>query len=182
MAVTAHRRENLGAGMTGIASALTRLAERPDVAIIYPLHPNPDVARVMRQALADEPDIALTDPLAYPDFVAMLMACDIVLTDSGGVQEEAPVLGKPVLVLRDTTERPEGIEAGTARLVGTDPQRIVTEASRLLDDPTAYAVMARGHDRHGDGRAAHRIAQIVADRCNHQGISRATTGHSRTPR
>ncbi|MFO6448147.1 non-hydrolyzing UDP-N-acetylglucosamine 2-epimerase [Erythrobacter sp. NE805] len=162
IAVTAHRRENFGAGMAAIAQALQTLASREDVAIIYPVHPNPNVAGIMRPALGDHANIALTDPLDYLDFVAMMEACDLVLTDSGGIQEEAPSLGKPVLVMRDTTERPEGIAAGTARLVGTDPTEILRETSRLLDDRAAYLAMARAHNPYGDGKAASRIAALVA--------------------
>ena len=162
IAVTAHRRENFGAGMAGIAVALQRLAAREDVAIIYPLHPNPNVTHVMRPALAGYDNIALINPLDYLDFVAMMEASDIVLTDSGGIQEEAPSLGKPVLVMRDTTERPEGVAAGTARLVGTDASVIVRETSRLLDEPEAYQAMAHAHNPYGDGHAARRIAELVA--------------------
>jgi UDP-N-acetylglucosamine 2-epimerase (non-hydrolysing) len=164
IAVTAHRRENFGAGMQQIATALQALAERDDVAIIYPLHPNPKVVEVMRPALSGRDNIALIDPLDYLDFVAMMAACDIVLTDSGGIQEEAPSLGKPVLVMRDTTERPEGIAAGTARLVGTDATRIIAETVRLLDDRQAYAQMARAHNPYGDGTASRRIAAILMER------------------
>ena len=162
IAVTAHRRENFGVGMAGIADALQRLAARDDVAIIYPLHPNPNVAEVMRPALAGYDNIALINPLDYLDFVAMMEASDIVLTDSGGIQEEAPSLGKPVLVMRDTTERPEGVAAGTAKLVGTDASVIVKETSRLLDEPKAYQAMAHAHNPYGDGQAARRIAEFVA--------------------
>lgn len=162
IAVTAHRRENFGAGMQGIAGALQTLAKRDDVAIIYPLHPNPNVADVMRPALSGNDNIALIDPLDYLDFVAMMAACDIVLTDSGGIQEEAPSLGKPVLVMRDTTERPEGVAAGTAKLVGADAAVIVAETTRLLDEPGAYERMARAHNPYGDGTASHRIAAILS--------------------
>lgn len=161
IAVTAHRRENFGAGMQGIADALQRLAARDDIAIIFPLHPNPNVADVMRPALRSHPNIALLEPLDYLDFVAMMEASEIVLSDSGGIQEEAPSLGKPVLVMRDTTERPEGVSAGTARLVGTDSDTILAEAERLLDSPTAYQKMARAHNPYGDGRAARRIAALI---------------------
>ncbi len=161
IAVTAHRRENFGAGMAGIAEALQRLASREDVAIIYPLHPNPNVAEVMGPSLGGLDNIALIDPLNYLDFVAMMEASDIVLTDSGGIQEEAPSLGKPVLVMRDTTERPEGVAAGTAKLVGTDASVIVRETSRLLDDPEAYRAMAHAHNPYGDGHAAGRIAELA---------------------
>lgn len=163
IAVTAHRRENFGMGMAQIAKGLQDLAARKDVAIIYPLHPNPNVAGVMRPALAGHDNIALIDPLDYLDFVAMMEASDIVLTDSGGIQEEAPSLGKPVLVMRDTTERPEGIAAGTARLVGADAPAIFAETSRLLDDPVAYEAMARAHNPYGDGEASRRIANLLAE-------------------
>ncbi|OBV11222.1 non-hydrolyzing UDP-N-acetylglucosamine 2-epimerase [Erythrobacter dokdonensis] len=162
IAVTAHRRENFGTGMEQIAKGLQMLAARDDVAIIYPLHPNPNVTQVMRPALAGRDNIALVNPLDYIDFVAMMAACDIVLTDSGGIQEEAPSLGKPVLVLRDTTERPEGVTAGTARLVGTDRRKITAETVRLLDDEAAYKAMALAHNPYGDGTASRRIAGILA--------------------
>jgi len=161
IAVTAHRRENFGAGMAQIAQGLQALAARDDVAIIYPLHPNPNVGGVMRPALAGFDNIALIDPLDYLDFVAMMAASDIVLTDSGGIQEEAPSLGKPVLVMRDTTERPEGVEAGTARLVGANAALIAAETSRLLDDQSAYDAMACAHNPYGDGMASARIAELV---------------------
>jgi UDP-N-acetylglucosamine 2-epimerase (non-hydrolysing) len=163
IAVTAHRRENFGIGLAQIAQGLQHLAKRKDVAIIYPLHPNPNVADVMRPALAGHDNIALVDPLDYLDFVAMMAASDIVLTDSGGIQEEAPSLGKPVLVMRDTTERPEGVAAGTALLVGADAGRIVAETVRLLEDPVAYQTMSRAHNPYGDGTASRKIADIVAD-------------------
>jgi UDP-N-acetylglucosamine 2-epimerase (non-hydrolysing) len=161
IAVTAHRRENFGQGMQEIAKGLQMLASREDVAIIYPLHPNPNVAEVMRPALAGHANIALINPLDYLDFVAMMAASDIVLTDSGGIQEEAPSIGKPVLVMRDTTERPEGVAAGTARLVGADAAVILSETARLLDDGDAYLAMARAHNPYGDGTASRRIAEIV---------------------
>lgn len=161
IAVTAHRRENFGAGMQEIAQGLQQLAAREDVAIIYPLHPNPNVADVMRPALAGCDNIALIEPLDYLDFVAMMAACDIVLTDSGGIQEEAPSLGKPVLVMRDTTERPEGVAAGTARLVGAQAERIVAETTRLLDSSAAYQAMARAHNPYGDGTASRKIAELL---------------------
>lgn len=163
IAVTAHRRENFGAGMQQIAQGLLSLAARHDVAIIYPLHPNPNVVEVMRPALSGHDNIALIDPLDYLDFVAMMAASDIVLTDSGGIQEEAPSLGKPVLVMRDTTERPEGVAAGTARLVGADARRIIAETGRLLDDRQAYERMARAHNPYGDGTASRQIAAILAN-------------------
>lgn len=164
LAVTAHRRENFGVGMAEIARGLQELARREDVAIIYPLHPNPNVGDVMRPALAGLDNIALINPLDYLDFVAMMAASDIVLTDSGGIQEEAPSLGKPVLVMRDTTERPEGVAAGTARLVGADASVILAETSRLLDDQRAYVAMARAHNPYGDGTASRQIAERIAQR------------------
>ena len=161
--VTTHRRENFGGGMEAIARAIGRIAERPDVAVLFPVHPNPAVGPVMDAILGDRPNVARVEPLDYPHFVRALALCDLVLTDSGGVQEEAPALGKPVLVMRETTERPEGVEAGTARLVGTDENRIVSEVFTLLDDSGAYAAMARAHNPFGDGHAAERIAGKIAD-------------------
>ncbi len=163
IAVTSHRRENFGGGMTNIAQAVADIAARPDVAIIFPVHPNPNVRAVMDAALAGLPNVAMIDPLDYPHFVRLLDMSHIVLTDSGGVQEEAPSLGKPVLVMRETTERPEGVAAGTARLVGTDRLRIVTEIFSLLDDEEAYLAMARAHNPFGDGRSAERIARIIVN-------------------
>ncbi|MCU0949312.1 MAG: UDP-N-acetylglucosamine 2-epimerase (non-hydrolyzing) [Porphyrobacter sp.] len=161
IAVTAHRRENFGAGMEEIAKGLQQLARRDDVAIIYPLHPNPNVGGVMRPALAGFDNVALINPLDYLDFVAMMAVSDIVLTDSGGIQEEAPSLGKPVLVMRDTTERPEGVAAGTARLVGTDSSVIVEQTTRLLNDSEAYTQMAQAHNPYGNGTASRQIAELL---------------------
>ena len=161
--VTTHRRENFGGGMEAIARAIGRIADRPDVAVLFPMHPNPHVASAMDAVLGERSNVARIAPLDYPHFVRALGLCDVVLTDSGGVQEEAPALGKPVLVMRETTERPEGVEAGTARLVGTDEERIVSEIFTLLDDSDAHAAMARAHNPFGDGHAAARIAEIVAD-------------------
>ncbi|MFD1951004.1 non-hydrolyzing UDP-N-acetylglucosamine 2-epimerase [Sphingomonas arantia] len=163
IAVTTHRRENFGGGMDAIARAVARIADRPDVAIVFPVHPNPAVRRAMDPILGTRDNVAMIDPLDYPHFVRLLGMADLVLTDSGGVQEEAPALGKPVLVMRETTERPEGIIAGTARLVGTDEDRIVAETLRLLDDPAAHAAMAQAHNPFGDGHTAPRIARIIAD-------------------
>jgi UDP-N-acetylglucosamine 2-epimerase (non-hydrolysing) len=160
--VTTHRRENFGGGMENIARALGRIADRDDVAILFPMHPNPNVVAAMNVVLGDRPNIARIDPLDYPHFIRALGMCEVVLSDSGGVQEEAPTLGKPVLVMRETTERPEGVEAGTAKLVGTDENRIVSEISTLLDDHAAYSAMARAHNPFGDGHASARIAGIVA--------------------
>jgi UDP-N-acetylglucosamine 2-epimerase (non-hydrolysing) len=160
--VTSHRRENFGGGLEAIAQAIRTLAARPDVALIFPVHPNPNVHAVMDAALAGLPNVALIEPLDYPHFARLLAISEIMLTDSGGVQEEAPALGKPVLVMRETTERPEGVEAGTAKLVGTDAARIVAEATVLLDDASAYAAMARAHNPFGDGHSAARIAELLA--------------------
>lgn len=162
LAVTCHRRENLDGGLERIAEALRTLALRKDVAVIVPLHLNPQVHSIMRRALDGLANVALIEPLDYPHFVRLLSLSDLILTDSGGVQEEAPALGKPVLVLRETTERPEGIAAGTARLVGTDSARIVSEVARLLDDPVAHASMARAHNPYGNGQAARRIVELIA--------------------
>ena len=162
IAVTSHRRENFGDGMKAIADAIAAIAARDDVAVIFPVHPNPHVRSAMEPILGSLSNVALIDPLDYPHFVRLLGASELVLTDSGGVQEEAPSLGKPVLVMRETTERPEGIEAGTARLVGTDKARIVSEIFKLLDDKDAYNAMARAHNPFDDGTAAKQIAEIVA--------------------
>lgn len=162
--VTSHRRENFGAGMMNIADAIRRIAARPDVAVIYPVHLNPNVRSVMQAELAGLDNVALIEPLDYPHFARLIGMAHLMLTDSGGVQEEAPALGKPVLVMRETTERPEGVEAGTARLVGTDADRIVAETFRLLDDEAAYAAMARAHNPFGDGNSAARIVDLLAAR------------------
>jgi len=160
--VTCHRRENFGEGMQAIADAIRRLAARDDVAIIFPVHLNPNVRRVMTAELAGLGNVALIEPLDYPHFARLLALSHLLLTDSGGVQEEAPALGKPVLVMRETTERPEGIAAGTAKLVGTDADVIVAETERLLDDPEAYAAMARAHNPFGDGTSAEQIVALLA--------------------
>ena len=161
--VTSHRRENFGDGMEGIAQAIRQIAERPDVAIIFPVHLNPNVRKVMNERLAGLDNVALIEPLDYPHFARLLNIAEIMLTDSGGVQEEAPALAKPVLVMRETTERPEGVAAGTAKLVGTDAATIVTEISTLLDDREAYAAMARAHNPFGDGHSSARIVELLAN-------------------
>jgi UDP-N-acetylglucosamine 2-epimerase (non-hydrolysing) len=160
--VTTHRRENFGDGMAAIARAIGRISERDDVAVLFPVHPNPNVVSVMNAILGDRANVARIEPLDYPHFVRALGMADIVLTDSGGVQEEAPALGKPVLVMRETTERPEGVTAGTARLIGTNEDRIVSEIFTLLDDTSRYSAMARAHNPFGDGHAAAKIAKAVA--------------------
>ena len=163
VAVTTHRRENFGEGLKSVAQAVRRIADRPDVAVIFPVHPNPNVRAPMTDVLGGIDNVAMIDPLDYPNFVRLLSLCHFVMTDSGGVQEEAPALAKPVLVMRETTERPEGVVAGTAKLVGNDEEVIVTEASRLLDDKAAYEAMARAHNPFGDGRSSERIARIILD-------------------
>jgi len=161
--VTTHRRENFGGGMEAIANAVRRIAARPDVAVVFPVHLNPNVRAVMNTALAGLDNVALLEPLDYPHFARLLGLAEIMLTDSGGVQEEAPALGKPVLVMRETTERPEGVAAGTARLVGTNEDAIVSEIFTLLDDKAAYEAMARAHNPFGDGRSAARIVELLAN-------------------
>ena len=166
--VTTHRRENFGSGMEGIARAIAEIAERPDVAILFPMHPNPNVAVAMDAILGTRDNVARIEPLDYPHFIRALALSEIVLSDSGGVQEEAPALGKPVLVMRETTERPEGVAAGTARLVGTDAERIVTEIFTLLDNTSDYEAMARAHNPFGDGHATRRIVEVLAREVRHE--------------
>jgi UDP-N-acetylglucosamine 2-epimerase len=160
--VTAHRRENFGAPFESICRGLKSLADRnPEVRLIYPVHLNPRVQEPVRRILAGHERIHLLDPVDYETLVHLMKAVDIVLTDSGGIQEEAPALGKPVLVMRTETERPEGIEAGTAKLVGPSEEAIVAEAERLLHDERHYASMATAVNPYGDGRAAERIVDAV---------------------
>ena len=159
--ITTHRRENFGDGMDNIAAAIRAIAARDDVACIFPVHMNPNVRDVMNAALGDLPNVAMIEPLDYPNFARLLSISHIMLTDSGGVQEEAPALGKPVQVMRDTTERPEGVSAGTAKLIGTDKDRIIAEILTLLDSDAAYSAMARAHNPFGDGQASQRIAEII---------------------
>jgi UDP-N-acetylglucosamine 2-epimerase (non-hydrolysing) len=159
--VTAHRRESFGEGFFCICRALRRLAERSDVEIVYPVHPNPNVRTVVHERLADAANIRLIEPVDYVAFVDLMRRAYILLTDSGGIQEEGPSLGKPVLVMREKTERPEAVEAGTARLVGTDEEKILAETVRLLDDPEEYRRRARIHNPYGDGRASARIRDVL---------------------
>lgn len=161
--VTGHRRENFGDGFENICLALKSLAQRQDLEIIYPVHLNPNVQEPVHRHLADEPSIHLIEPLDYLPFTYLMTRAYLILTDSGGIQEEAPSLGKPVLVMRETTERPEGIEAGTVKLVGTDQQAIITAVTCLLDDPTAYNKMATATNPYGDGKAAARIAAAIME-------------------
>ncbi|MFH1598675.1 MAG: UDP-N-acetylglucosamine 2-epimerase (non-hydrolyzing) [Pseudomonadota bacterium] len=160
--VTGHRRENFGEGFEQMCLAIRDLAQRGDTQVLYPVHLNPQVQAPVKRILGDVPGVVLVEPQDYLPFVYLMTRAHLILTDSGGIQEEAPSLGKPVLVMRDTTERPEAVDAGTVRLVGTDRARIVAEAARLLDDPDAHAAMARAHNPYGDGHAATRIAGIIA--------------------
>ena len=155
--VTAHRRENFGAGFEEICRALAAIGARDDVEIVFPVHPNPNVQEPVRRHLRGRRNIHLIEPLDYLSFVAAMSDAHLIVTDSGGIQEEAPALGKPVLVMRDVTERPEAVAAGTVRLVGTDAERIVGETERLLEDGDAYAAMARAANPFGDGHASERI-------------------------
>lgn len=156
--VTAHRRESFGAGFERICTALRKLAQRPDIQIVYPVHRNPNVLEPVRRLLGGTAHVELTEPLEYVPFVDLMMRSHIILTDSGGIQEEAPSLGKPVLVMREKSERREAIDAGTAILVGAEIDAIVSETARLLDDETHYEHMARAHNPYGDGHACERIA------------------------
>jgi UDP-N-acetylglucosamine 2-epimerase (non-hydrolysing) len=156
--VTAHRRENWGDGLRGIAEGVARLAQtQSETHFVLPVHPNPRVREVLTERLTGLDNVLLAEPLGYATFARLLGRAHLVITDSGGIQEEAPSLGKPVLVTRETTERTEGLAAGTLRLVGTDPDSIFHQASRLLDNPAAYAEMAEAPNPYGDGRAAERI-------------------------
>jgi UDP-N-acetylglucosamine 2-epimerase (non-hydrolysing) len=160
--ITGHRRENFGDGFEQICDALVTLAARyADHLFIYPVHLNPNVQSLVRRRLGELKNIRLIEPQPYAEFVALMADCRLVLTDSGGVQEEAPSLGKPVLVMRDTTERPEGVSAGTVKLVGTDAALIIRETTRLLDDPAAYGAMAEAVNPYGDGHAAPRIVAAI---------------------
>lgn len=162
--VTGHRRESFGPGIAALCAALRALAERyGDLVVVYPVHLNPAVRTPVRTALGTQPNILLTEPLDYFGFVALMRRATLIITDSGGVQEEAPSFGVPVLVTRAATERAEALDAGTARLVGTDRDAIVAAATALLDDPVAYAAMRAAENPFGDGRAAERIAAHLAD-------------------
>jgi len=163
--VTGHRRESFGGGFERICTALARIAEEfPDVGILYPVHLNPNVREPVNRLLTDIPNVHLIEPLEYLPFVYLMHRSALILTDSGGIQEEAPSLGKPVLVMRDTTERPEAVEAGTVRLVGTDADNIVRHVSELLKNKQAYDSMAYAHNPYGDGKACARIVDALLDR------------------
>lgn len=159
--VTAHRRESFGDGFDRICSALNRLSARPDVQIVYPVHPNPNVQDPVNRWLKNRPNIVLLEPQEYVPFVDLMRRAHILLTDSGGVQEEGPSLGKPILVMREKTERPEAVDAGTVLLVGTDEDRIVSEVERLLEDEALYESRSRIHNPYGDGAASARIGDAI---------------------
>jgi UDP-N-acetylglucosamine 2-epimerase len=160
--ITAHRRENFGTGLDNICYSIHELAKaNPDLYFVYPVHLNPKVKDVVEYKLADVLNVVLIPPQDYKDFAWLLRHCLLVLTDSGGIQEEAPALGKPVLVMRDTSERPEAIEAGTAKMVTTDPLTVIRETQTLISDTAAFEAMARAVNPFGDGRAAERIAAYL---------------------
>lgn len=178
--VTAHRRENFGAPFRQVCEGILELVDRhPDIHVLYPVHPNPNVRIQAREMLGMHPAITLCEPLEYLAFVAAMKRATLILTDSGGVQEEAPALGKPVLVMRHGTERPEGVEEGVVKLVGPNRGAIVMAASRLLEDPVAYAAMARGASPYGDGQAAERIAAILRNALGSRIPSRPRAGSRR---
>ncbi len=160
--VTAHRRESFGEGFKRICSAIAQIAEREDVQVVWPVHPNPNVRSTVRATFQGRHNVSLIEPLSYVPFVDLMRRAFLLITDSGGVQEEGPSLGKPILVLRDKTERPEAVKVGTVKLVGTDTDLIVSEANFLLNDSTEYNRMARLHNPYGDGRASERIARRIA--------------------
>jgi UDP-N-acetylglucosamine 2-epimerase (non-hydrolysing) len=163
--VTGHRRENFGEGMRNICAAIEEIVGRfPDLKVIYPVHPNPSVRGPVAASLSNVSNVFLLDPLEYLPFVYLLSRSTIILTDSGGVQEEAPSFGKPVLVMRDHTERPEAVKVGTVKMVGTSRQKIVDGISDLLSDPVAYSQMAAAHNPYGDGLASCRIVDVIAGR------------------
>ena len=162
--VTTHRRENQGESMRGVGRALARIADaEPDLVIVLPAHKNPVVREAVLPALEGKANVLVTEPLAYGEFTRLLSVAHVVLTDSGGVQEEAPSLGKPVLVMRENTERPEALEAGTVKLIGTDEERIVDEVTLLLHDPGHFAAMANAVNPYGDGKAAARTVAAIEE-------------------
>jgi UDP-N-acetylglucosamine 2-epimerase (non-hydrolysing) len=159
--VTGHRRENFGIGFENICSALNQISQRGDVQVVYPVHLNPNVQEPVQRILSGNPNVCLTEPLDYLPFVYLMNQAYLLLTDSGGIQEEAPSLGKPVLVMRNNTERPEAVAAGTVRLVGTSTESIRDETIKLLDDPAEYERMSKAHNPYGDGNAASRILNYL---------------------
>lgn len=160
--VTGHRRENFGEGFIHICNAIKRVVSRPDVQVVYPMHMNPNVRKPVNEILGGLANVNLIEPLDYLSFLYMMRQSYLIMTDSGGVQEEAPSLGKPVIVMRDTTERPEAVDAGTVILAGTETESMASAAERLLDDAAFYDKMARAVNPYGDGLAARRIAELVA--------------------
>ena len=164
--VTGHRRENFGNGFENICHALADISARDDLQIIYPVHLNPNVREPVMRILENRNNVHLTEPAEYLPFIRLMQRSHLVITDSGGIQEEAPSLGKPVLVMRSVTERPEAVEAGTVKLVGTDRAKIVAESTRLLDDNAAYETMSRAHNPYGDGNAASRIVKEIIGAAN----------------
>ena len=166
--VTGHRRESFGSGFESICQSIRQLVDRyPEVGVVYPVHLNPNVQEPVNRLLGNHPRIQLIKPQSYEPFVWLMGQAYFILSDSGGVQEEAPSLGKPVLVMRETTERPEGVDAGTCRLVGTDPERILREAALLLEDENAYSQRSQLKNPYGDGQASERILQVLAESLNH---------------
>jgi UDP-N-acetylglucosamine 2-epimerase (non-hydrolysing) len=160
--VTGHRRENFGEGFLNICKALGKIADRPDVQIIYPVHLNPNVQEPVYKILGNHENVSLIEPLSYESFIWLMDKSYLIITDSGGVQEEAPSLGKPVLVMRETTERPEAVDAGTVILVGTDPDKIFNETIELIDNTAKYDKMSHLHNPYGDGNAAQRIVVFLS--------------------
>ena len=162
--VTGHRRENFGQGFINICEALKTLAvNNPDIDIVYPVHLNPNVQKPVKELLSEVENVYLIEPLQYETFLYLMSKSYFIITDSGGVQEEAPSLGKPVLVMRDTTERPEALEAGTVKLVGTDKEKIIKEAQLLLDSNREYTKMSKAHNPYGDGKACKKIVEFIKE-------------------
>ncbi|HZS57136.1 MAG TPA: UDP-N-acetylglucosamine 2-epimerase (non-hydrolyzing) [Bryobacteraceae bacterium] len=159
--VTTHRRENYGSGFKNVCAALSKIADRPDVQLVFPVHPNPQVRDVVQPLLRNRKNVKLVESLGYVEFVDLMRKAYLILTDSGGIQEEGPALGKPILLLRNTTERMEGVLAGTVRMVGTCPETIFSNATELLDSPHAYRAMAWAHSPYGDGTASARISDAI---------------------
>jgi len=164
--VTAHRRENFGQGFLDICTAISLIAENKNVQVLYPVHLNPNVQEPVYRILGDKKNVKLISPLDYLHFVYLMNRSYIILTDSGGIQEEAPSLGKPVLVMRDTTERPEAVDAGTVKIVGTNPEVICREVNSLLDDNENYSTMSLAHNPYGDGKASEAIINNILSECN----------------
>lgn len=163
--ITGHRRENFGGGLRQLCEGFKTLAtQNPDVQFIYPVHLNPNVLGPVHEILGEVPNFKLIEPLSYPDFIWLMNKSDIIVTDSGGIQEEAPGLGKPVLVTREVTERPEAVKAGTVKLIGTDADLLITEVTKLINDKEYYETMARAHNPYGDGKACAKIVEFIANR------------------